>query len=199
VAPFKPRRLSNSVRDALLWWRRKIADASLYRQLRPIPELRDIGIYVDASTSWGIGIIIGERWHAFRLTATERGPDMGITWLEAVAIELVVSFIAQLGYTNAHILVRSDNTGAIGAHSKGRSPSYPMNLCARRTFTIACRHMILLSYTYVASADNLADAPSRGIPAPHTPPSAWLPRLFELPIELQDIFDTSYSPADIDT
>lgn len=54
--PFARRRISNSFRDTLTWWRQKLADPSLYRQLRPLGPLRDLRIFVDACTTWGIAV-----------------------------------------------------------------------------------------------------------------------------------------------
>jgi hypothetical protein len=53
-------------------------------------------IYVDASTSWGTGIIIGQCWAAFRLAPDWKRPGQDICWLEAIALELLVYFLVQL-------------------------------------------------------------------------------------------------------
>ncbi|KAF5386129.1 hypothetical protein D9615_002403 [Tricholomella constricta] len=132
---FVAHHLSDSVVHALRWWRTKLEDPSGYRQLHPIRDFAEIDIFVDASTSWGLGIIIGEFWHAFKLVKDWKQPQHDICWLEAVAVELAISFLAQLEFSNTHILIHSDNYGAIGAHNKHRSPNLPINLCTRRTYT----------------------------------------------------------------
>jgi hypothetical protein len=48
-------------------WLMELGKPVRYRELRPRGEIQDLGIYVDASTSWGIGIIIRNRWAAFKL------------------------------------------------------------------------------------------------------------------------------------
>jgi hypothetical protein len=86
------------------------------------------------------------------------------------------------------VLVRSDNKGAIGVHGKGRSSNVGLNLCARRAFVITSGLAITPEIVYVASADNLADAPSRGEPAPHIREHNRLKRRFELPAKLRCVF-----------
>ncbi|KAF7325222.1 hypothetical protein MKEN_00566500 [Mycena kentingensis (nom. inval.)] len=168
--PERARYQSDSVLSALKWWRKQLENPTHYRRLDPIPPLKDLGIYVDASTSWGIGIIIGSGWHAFRLKSDWKKPGRDICWLECLAIELAIHFLIQLRYSQLHILIRSDNTGAIGAHTKGRSPNVDINSCARRTFALTSSHMIIPALVFVPTADNRADAPSRGVPSDFTSP-----------------------------
>jgi hypothetical protein len=42
----------------LKWWAKELQTAFFYRQLIPRGSPLDLGIFVDASTPWGIGIII---------------------------------------------------------------------------------------------------------------------------------------------
>jgi hypothetical protein len=127
--------LSDGVIKSLHWWERQLLDTSSYRQLHPIQPLVDYGILVDASTSWGIGIIIGDFWHAFQLSPGWKTPGCDICWLETIALELVFYFLQQLNFKESHILVHSDNDGAIGAHSKGHSRNTHINLSVRRSYT----------------------------------------------------------------
>ncbi|KAF7348151.1 hypothetical protein MSAN_01768000 [Mycena sanguinolenta] len=177
---FSLRWLSESIKKALIWWERKLLDASFFRQLSPLPPLRDVGIFVDASTSWGIAVVIGTKWHALQLKPNWKQPGTDICWLESVAIELCALFLEQLGYRDEHLLIRSDNKGAIGAHKKGRSPNVGINLCARRTYAVLTGINVTPNIVYVASADNIADAPSRGLPSSLLPRDR-LWRNFELP------------------
>jgi hypothetical protein len=97
-------------------------------------------------------------------------------------------FLKQLDFKDIHVLVRSDNKGAIGAHEKGCSPNQDINLCARRSFAVTSGSSITPKIIYVPSADNLADAPSRGLPAAHLHGRHHMPRRFKLPWELRSIF-----------
>ena len=124
----------------LKWWLVKLTLPGVYRSLHPLDPLSDLGLYVDASTSWGIGIIIHGEWAAFQLSSSWKVEGRDICWLETVAIELLALFLESTGHRNAHLLVHSDNQGTIGALDKGRSGNIYINLAVRRT------HLILMSF-----------------------------------------------------
>jgi hypothetical protein len=193
MSPFRGNRfarrwLSNSVLDTLNWWHKELLKTDYVRKLKPLGPLRNFGIYVNASTSWGVAIVIGERWHALRLVPGWKHDGIDICWLEAVALELCFMFLVQLAFNDVHVLVQSDNKGAIGAHEKGCSPNQDINLCAHRSVAVTSGSSITPKIIYVPSADNLADAPSRGLPAAHLHARDYLPRRFKLPRELCSIF-----------
>lgn len=50
------------------WWIQRLQDPNFYHQLHDLGPLQDFDIFVDASTDWGIGILIGNKWAAFRLS-----------------------------------------------------------------------------------------------------------------------------------
>jgi hypothetical protein len=108
----------------LRWWWERLSLPCTTRLLKPIGPLRDIGIFVDASTSWGIGIFIGDEWAAFRLSPSWKVEGRDICWLETVAIELLSSFLESKGFHDAHLLIHSDNQGTIGALEKGAQPQH---------------------------------------------------------------------------
>lgn len=116
---FKTHKLSGSLGKALAWWENKLLDPHVFRQLCPLGPLQDIGIYVDASTSWGVTVIIGHRWFAWRLAPDWKHLGVDICWLKSAAIELPFMFLEQLGIWEMYLLVRSNNKGAIGALTKG--------------------------------------------------------------------------------
>lgn len=178
------RHASKSLRKTLEWWLSRLRTDSPYRILHPIRAQQDLGLYVDASTSWGVGILIGDQWYALELgdmwkSREKRGH--GICWLEAVALELLYYFLGARGLQNCRLLVHSDNYGAIGALRKGRSKNEAINLCARRCSEYLARHLIVADVIYVASAENPADPISRGILGP---PEKRLTRDFTLPRDI---------------
>ncbi len=81
---------SHSVQKSLKWWQEQLSIPSVFRLLSPLQPLQDLGIYVDTSTDWGISIIIGEKWYAFRLVSGWKTPGIDIGWLEAVALKLLM-------------------------------------------------------------------------------------------------------------
>lgn len=178
--------IPGNVIRALKWWETQLLDPLAYRQLRPLPPLEDRGIFVDASTSWGIGIIMGPAWCAFKLVDNWKVKGRDITWLEAVALELLFYFLIQDKVHDAHLLCHSDNNGAIGAHVKGRSANDAINACVGRSYAISFPNNIVPSFRYIPSADNPADPISRGEPGPSH--FRRLPLSFKLPHDLLPFF-----------
>jgi hypothetical protein len=151
-----------SVISDLQFWHDLLQDADVSCPLFPCGPIQDLGIYVDACTSWGIGIIINGSWAAFQLKDDWKIPHHDICWLETITIELLVYFLEQLGFHNAHLRVHSDNKGTIGALAKGRSCNRPINLAIHRTLGVLYPLFITPDFVYVPSAENLADPISRG-------------------------------------
>lgn len=89
-------------------------------------------------------------------------PGRDICWLESIALELLIYFLVQLRFHTTHLLMHSDNNGAIGAHSKGRSRNAEINLCVRRTYATAAEHLIVPSFIYISSTLNPSEPISRG-------------------------------------
>jgi hypothetical protein len=141
----------------LKWWFAKLSEIGNFRQLSPRGPVLDMGIFVDASTSWGIGIVIDQRWKGFQLAPDWKIPGRDITWLETLAIEILFGIIASSGISNRNLLIHSDNQGTIGAMAKGRSPNFHINLSVRRTYTILSSILVVPTIIYIPSADNPAD------------------------------------------
>jgi len=174
-----------SVISDLQFWYKALQDADVSRPLIPHGDIQDLGIYVDACTSWGIGIVIDGSWAAFWLKDDWKVPDHDICWLETVAIKLLVYFLEQLGFRDAHLRIYSDNKGTIGALAKGRSRNHPINLAIRHILGVLYPLFISSDFTYVSSAENLADPISHGDLG--SPDKILLPK-FTLPDELKSFF-----------
>jgi hypothetical protein len=56
-----------SVISDLQFWYKVLQDVNVSHPLIPRGEIQDLGIYVNACTSWGIGIVINGSWAAFQL------------------------------------------------------------------------------------------------------------------------------------
>lgn len=173
-----------SVISDLCWWRDVLGTPGIKRTLRARGEPRDLDIWVDASTDWGIGIVVGQSRAAWRWAAPleewkREGRDIG--WAEMVAIELAVRFLEQSRMENADVLVHSDNSGVIGAFERGRSRNFQVNNSIRRTEAICRAANLWIRLQYVASLNNRADPVSRGVLDARLDP---LPINFELPSEL---------------
>jgi len=175
----------DSVTTDLKWWLSTLSIPNVNRQLRPRGTTQDLRIFVDASTSWGIGIILGDEWAAFRLSATWKVDGRDICWLETVAIELLVYLLEARDFHDIRLLIHSDNKGTIGALEKGRSRNHHINSSIRRTYAVLLPLFITPELEYVTSIANPADPISRGEPGAlgkQIFPS------FQLPDELQPCF-----------
>jgi hypothetical protein len=161
--PFAPRWPPPSVVTDLNWWLAILRNRSHVRSLVPSLPPIDIGIWVDASTGWGIGLLCDGLWDAWRLVDDWKGAGRDIGWLEAVAVEFIVSIVVVRDLHDISFLVRSDNQGVIGAFEKGRSRNPEVNLVIRRTETLLDRSNLVAVFEYVESSTNLADPVSRGI------------------------------------
>lgn len=139
------------------WWSATLNDRMWSCSLVAPGPVQDLNIWVDASTAWGVGILLGGRWDAWRLTDQPRARGQDIGWLEALAMEFIVRTLDVHGLRCSHILVRSDNQGVIGTWQKGRGNNRHVNLSIRCTDLITVDCGMMLSFKYVESAINLAD------------------------------------------
>lgn len=134
-------------------------------------EPHDIGWFGDASTSFGIGVVVGQFWAAWRWAdGFSVGPKQkhDIGWAEAVAIELGLllairtNTLFRLPPHVSRILVRSDNAGVVTVVNKGRSRSGNTNEVLKSIFHMLADLGLSLHTSHVASEDNVSDPLSRG-------------------------------------
>lgn len=130
------------------------------------PALIDVGWWGDASTSFGIGVVVGNHWANWKWApGVKVGPKQqyDIGWAEAVAVELGLLMLLTLGQAGPGLfLVRSDNEGVVMALNKGRSRSISTNEALQRMHTTLAIQGMRLRAIYVTSQDNIADPLSRG-------------------------------------
>jgi hypothetical protein len=132
--------------------------------LKP-PPASPISFWVDASSSWGIGIVFGDEWDFWRLHRGWDKDGRNIGWAEMVAIEFGLLFAIHKGHSDIHFIIKSDNQGVIYAIQGGKSRSPEQNLVLQRITALLSQHNLWISSSYVPSLENLADRPSRGLPA----------------------------------
>lgn len=144
-----------------------------------------MGIYVDASTSWGIGIVIAGKWIAFRLHADWKVEGRDICWLETVAVEILLYILEAMGIANSTLIIHSDNQGTIGSLGKGRSRNFHINLAIRRAYVVLTSQFITPELVYITSEKNPADPISRGELGSK---QSRITTSFSLPDEIRHIF-----------
>ena len=164
--PYARRLPNKSVLSDIEWWRTQLAAKFCGSTLSRPPPVSPISFWVDASTSWGIGIVFDSFWDFWKLSKDWDKGGRNIGWAEIVAIELGLLFAVHMGYSDVHFMVKSDNQGVIHAIQGGKSRSPEQNSVLQRITTILSHYKIWISSSYVPSLENLADRPSRGLPAP---------------------------------
>lgn len=158
-----------------LKWAQMLIDST--PNLRPLLAFKplDIGWWGDASTSFGVGVVVGEYWAAWKWAphvSIGPGKRFDIGWAEAVAVELGLRLALQRRPTpdqgsspwcrGGNLLVRSDNAGVVAVVNKGRSRSSDTNDVLKELHLLLARHALSLTAQHVASEDNISDALSRG-------------------------------------
>lgn len=167
---FQRRSLPRRARADADWWLSMLTVGPCTLLLRPPFPRHSSPCFMDASTSSGIGIIVDGKFAAWRLRDGWRKPGIDIGWAEMVAVELALSALVGLRVSGRTARFYSDNMGVVYALQAGRSRNENQNEVLTRILELADRCSIDLAVDYIASAQNPADAPSRGLaPAGLTP------------------------------
>ena len=168
----------------LKWWLHALGTSNFHRKLSPRSPVQDMGLFVDASTSWSIGIVVAGRWRAFKLYKDWKIEGRDICWLETVAVEILIYIHEAMGVANTTLLIHSDNQGTIGSLGKGRSRNFHINLSIHRAYVVLASKFITPELVYIASKNNPADPISRGELGPT---ATRIIASFSLPDELRHI------------
>lgn len=177
-------KLPKDVIEDVAWWRRALGEDFCGMPVQSIPEPVDRGIFVDASTGWGLGLVMGDVWDHWKLVDGWKCDGRDIGWAEMLAIEFGILALLEDGIRDEHVLIRSDNKGVVGALDAGSSRSVQSNRVLQRIVALMLQHNIWLSTEWVASADNTADAPSRGLPVPGAERKVYA---FKFPYPVRDL------------
>lgn len=161
------RLISGEVLADIVWWHHQLSLPFCGMGIYTPGPPSSTPLFVDVSTSWGIGLIFGDNWSAWRLSEGWKSDGRDIGWAEMVAVELAVHSLIAAGQHHSHFLLHSDNQGVVGALKAGVSRSSQQNSVLHRIVSLLLEHSLWLTTIWVASKDNPADAPSRGIlPSP---------------------------------
>lgn len=149
--------------DNMAWWRRHLQDDFVGMKIFSPPAPCNNKLYVDASTSWGVGLVLDGKWLAwqFRKGWMSEGHEIG--WAKMVAVELAIRTLITGHFAQCHIIVRSDNQGVVGALKAGHSCSTQQNLILHEIVKLIQSHGLWISTIWIPSLENPADNPSRGI------------------------------------
>jgi hypothetical protein len=156
-------KLSTGSGEDMLWWKRRLQEAFVGMKIFRPPQPLNTALFVDASTGWGIGLVLDGKWLAWQLKEGWKSDGREIGWAEMVAVELAIRTLVTGKFSRCHIIIRSDNKGVVGAMEAGRSRGTQQNLILREIVRLIQDHEIWISVTWVPTLDNPADNPSRGI------------------------------------
>ena len=121
-------RLPVNAAEDINWWRLCLQREFLgMRIICPPPPLGN-NVYVDASTSWGISLVLDGRWLGWEFKDNWNSDGREIGWAEMVAIKLALCTLVVGKFTKCHIIIQSDNQGLIGVLKAGRSHGTQQNL-----------------------------------------------------------------------
>lgn len=161
--PHKPRHPPRHTNKDLLWWLRTLSESTLTREVPGAQEVIDVQAFSDASSSVGVGIVIGDWWNAWTLKSGWNIDGRDIVWAEAVGMELLIRFILTRVPRGTKFKVYRDNRGVVEGWWSGRSRNAQANEVFKRIHYLLRIHGCALYTKYVPSASNPADGPSRGI------------------------------------
>jgi len=190
--PFVPRHAPAIITTHLAWWTGALRSETLRRPIPCPVTLFDAHAYLDASSGIGITIVIGSCWQAWRLIpgwiTLNGAKDIG--WAEAVGFELLVHALLTLCGHSHHYKLYGDNKGVVEGWWKGRSKNSAVNTVFQRIqdYLASLDAAEIIHSTYVPSAQNPADKPSRGICPSNSlllPPITLHPDLFPFLVDSQ--------------
>ncbi|TFY59650.1 hypothetical protein EVJ58_g5647, partial [Rhodofomes roseus] len=179
--PFMPRTPPRATITDLEWWTGRLQSANLSRPIPGPRMVRHLDAFSDASSGTGIAIVVESRWRAWVLKDGWAKDGRDIAWAEAVGFELLVRCITAFEGAPDRMRLFGDNKVVVGGWRNGRSRNHQVNGVFRRIHQVAADAQREFFLSYVPSADNPADKPSRGI---YPPASLLLPPI-QIPHDVQ--------------
>jgi hypothetical protein len=194
--PFLPRSPPKRTSEDLEWWRALFCRPKIERSIPGPAIVHDLSAFSDASSETGVGIIIGERWRAWRLLPGWKDEGRDIGWAEALGFFFLAQTLLSSSDTKPCYRVYGDNRGVVEGWWKGHSGNRPTNEIFKLIHTACDQAHTLLVTRYVRSGLNPADGPSRGRYPPHSLllpavpiPQQWRDFLvdFDAPLSLSEL------------
>lgn len=155
------------VRDDLKEWKTCLSTFNS-RPLIPSPEAIEVKWVGDASSSFGIGVLIDQHWACFELAAGWQTLNLqtgkrSIAWAETVTIRLGLLVLSKLRrVAGKKFLVWTDNTTSQSAVEKRKSKDGHVNEEWKRVQRLLTSLACDITAGRVTSKGNEADALSRG-------------------------------------
>jgi hypothetical protein len=148
--------------DDTTWWRIRLQGDFVGMKITHPPKPLDTILFVDASTQWGIGLVINGRWLAWQLKDGWNSEGHEIGWAEMVAVELAIQTLVTAKFTNCHIIMHSDNKGMVGVLQAGCSRGTQQNSILHEIVKLIQDNDLWISTIWIPTLENPVDGPSRG-------------------------------------
>ena len=84
-SPFIKKESNQSVLSDLAWWRKQLSEPFCGTYISRSPPLSPLEFWIDASTNWGIGVILDGVWESWRLKPNWKKNGWDIGWAEFIA------------------------------------------------------------------------------------------------------------------
>ena len=163
TSPFTPHHPLRDTKDDLHWWLNTLSDQKLSRRIPGPCSVEDYGAFSDASSGYGIAIVIADRWRAWKLIPGWNTEGRDIGWAEAIGFEFLVRAVLSVSKPGQYFRLFGDNRGVVEGWWKGRSRNRQTNIVFRRIHDLLAASECSVITRYVTSKENPADAPSRGV------------------------------------
>ncbi|KAE8217483.1 hypothetical protein CF319_g8436 [Tilletia indica] len=147
----------------LRWWEAALARPTLRRSFAHDDDVVQIDASCDASTSFGVGVRIGDKELSIPVRAGWNCQGRDIAWLEAIALEVTVQLLVDQGISDCKVHILTDNSSVFFSERSGHSRNAQIMEVLARVRAMEADHNIDVIPVLVPSADNPADAPSRGV------------------------------------
>ncbi|KAE8186781.1 hypothetical protein CF328_g7127 [Tilletia controversa] len=142
------------------FWVKALSTVPFVRSFALSPNRFPDTVWVDASTEWGIGVLVGEAWGAWKWLPGWETDGRGIGWAEAIALEFGLLAAKACGASNSTIDFRSDNQGVLYSYKRGHSRGKQINTVLKRVVDLERDDRIQLDIKYIESEPNPGDGPS---------------------------------------
>lgn len=160
-SPFVKWTIPRTLCAKLHWWKAILSGTPISRSVQLPPDISSAQVFVDASTSWGIGVLIDSKWAAWQYTSDVFSNNIG--WAEMLAVEFAISYLTRLYPKKSHFRIHSDNQGVLGAIQHGSLRGTLQNASLSRFSALLLNNDNFVSAQYVHTKANPADPISRGL------------------------------------
>ena len=155
-------KLTAAVLADIRWWSQTLQAPFVGMPVMRPPQPNDDSLFVDASTTWGIGLLLNGRWLAWKLRDGWRTDGRDIGWAEMVAVELALRSLAAAGHYDTHVIIHSDNQGVVHSVAAGRSRGCQQNAILRHIVHLIQTHKVWITTKWISTHNNPANPLSRG-------------------------------------